>query len=68
MQVKCLVKDSVAFTLFPTTLDKGVSEVVKVLYLGLILEYEVNMYNWSMTPGILLTSMLKQLGEGQDQS
>jgi len=42
MQVKCLVKDGVAFTLFPTTLDKGLSEGVKVLYLDLTLEYGVN--------------------------
>ena len=42
MQVQRLIKDSIAFTLFPTTLDNGLREGVKMLYLRLTLKNEVN--------------------------
>jgi hypothetical protein len=60
MEGQSLGKDRVAFTLFSATLDQGPSKGVKVLYLGLILQYEVN--PGSEVLGILLTSMSNQLG------
>lgn len=42
MKAQCLGEDSVAFTLFPTTLNEGLSQDVEVLYLQLSLEYDVN--------------------------
>ena len=68
MQVQRLIKDSIAFTLFPTTLDKGPSEGVKMLYLDLTLEYDVGILQWPLRPASGLFPHSEDYHNGRERS